>query len=328
VSGPERQPGGLFESLEDGLKGAFLMRGLRLIRESEKTNRSPEPVIQWLVTCRQGLWREHILFWLGPAVLEAVPYWGLCSRLVSGHCPAKPRFVVNRKAVPMPKILPMPKMLLPIFVALCAGFALLAPPATAQPQTIGSVTRVQGFAVEAAPGALNYDLVPGRRVHEGGRIITGRGARLEIRFDDDSVITIGEKATVTLDEFRQRSAAPANPVTQAFGVLRGTFRFVTGLIGQTDRSRVRVRTPVATIGIRGTDFFGGPLEAGMPPGQLHYGFMIIDGAIDVENIHGTVTLDEPEEGTFLPMDGGKAPTPPRKWGAAATSEAYASIAFQ
>ncbi len=222
----------------------------------------------------------------------------------------------------------MLKIPLSLLAALCAGLALLAAPAMAQPQTIGSVTRIQGFAVEAAPGALNYDLVAGGRVHEGGRIITGRGARLEIRFDDNSVITIGEKATVLLDEFRHRPAAPANPGAQAIRLLRGTFRFVTGLIGQADRTRVRVRTPVATIGIRGTDFFGGPLETGMPPGQLHYGFMIIDGAIDVENIHGTVTLDEPEEGTFLPMDGGKAPTPPRKWGAAATSEAYESIAFQ
>ena len=222
----------------------------------------------------------------------------------------------------------MPKTLLPIIAALYAGLVLLASPAAAQPQTIGSVTRIQGFAVEAVPGALNYDLAAGRRVHEGGRVITGRGARVEIRFDDDSVITIGEKATVLLDEFRQRQTAPANAVGQAIRVLRGTFRFVTGLIGQTDRTQVRVRTPVATIGIRGTDIFGGPLEAGMPPGQLHYGFMIIDGAIEVGNVHGTVTLDEPEEGTFLPMDGGKAPTAPRKWGEAATSEAFASIAFR
>ncbi|AXQ29784.1 hypothetical protein D0B54_14355 [Solimonas sp. K1W22B-7] len=61
------------------------------------------------------------------------------------------------------------------------------------------------------------------------------------------------------------AAAPATPVASAptaaapgsrafFKLLKGGFRAVSGLIGKVDRNEYRVSTPVATIGIRGTDY--------------------------------------------------------------------------
>ena len=43
----------------------------------------------------------------------------------------------------------------------------------------------------------------------------------------------------------------------------------------------------------------------MPAGQPHYGFQIQEGAIEVITPQGSVTLDEPGEGTFLPLAGGR-----------------------
>ncbi|SFF37726.1 Sporulation related domain-containing protein [Fontimonas thermophila] len=52
------------------------------------------------------------------------------------------------------------------------------------------------------------------------------------------------------------ATAPAEPaVSRAyFRLLRGGFRAVSGLIGKSDPQEYRVSTPVATIGIRGTDY--------------------------------------------------------------------------
>jgi len=192
---------------------------------------------------------------------------------------------------------------------------------------IGQVTRILGNASETIDGEATA-LTAGSDVHAGSVIETGEDARLEIVFIDASQMTLGENARLTMDELVYDVASvEEGTISQAFEVFSGTFRYLSGAVARADLARVSVSTPVATIGIRGTDFFGGPLEAGMPPGQLHYGFMILDGAIEVSSEEGSVTLDDPEEGTFLPMDGQAAPTEPSIWQQEAIDEAFASIEF-
>jgi len=213
--------------------------------------------------------------------------------------------------------------------------------AAEMPNRIGTILRIQGQAVEQPQGFHRRPLYVGAPVHAQSKIKSGPNSRLEISFVDGSKMVLGEWAHVRLDirlkDYRseqQRSAQNGEPAAEAqqsnsmtVNVLSGTFRFVTGLIAKINQRSVRFGTQVATIGVRGTDFFGGPLAAGMPPGEIHYGFMVLDGAIDIRNRHGGVTLDSPREGTFLPMKGHKAPTPPSIWEQPAIEEAFASIAF-
>lgn len=221
------------------------------------------------------------------------------------------------------------------------SFAMTLAEAAEMPNRIGTILRIQGQVVEQPLGFESRPLYSGAPVHAQSKIKTGPDARLEIRFIDGSKMNLGEWAHVRLDiklkDYRpgkQQSAQAGQSVPDApksnsmtVNVLSGTFRFVSGLIAKINSQSVRFGTQVATIGVRGTDFFGGPLAAGMPPGEIHYGFMILDGAIEVNNRHGNVTLDSPREGTFLPMKGHKAPTPPSTWNQQAIDEAFASIAF-
>lgn len=105
------------------------------------------------------------------------------------------------------------------------------------------------------------------------------------------------------------------------------FRFASGQISKLAPSNVTVTTPVATIGIRGTVFLGGELTVGMPPGQPHYGFQVTEGAIEVIAPGGSVVLDEPGEGTFLPLTRIAAPTPVRQWTEEEAAEAQDALAF-
>lgn len=212
-----------------------------------------------------------------------------------------------------------------LFMAtLCSAFL---PNAYASDEIIGSVARVQGIAFTSNNGREEI-LTQGAYVKEASTITTGPNSRLQIDFVDQSQMILGEKASVSLDEMN------LNPpwwsfesASQKISVVKGTFRFITGLIAKQDRNALTFRTPVATIGVRGTDFFGGPLATGMPPGEIHYGFMIIDGAVSVDNPHGSSVLDQKNEGTFLPMNGSKAPTPTKVWSAEAINESIASIKF-
>lgn len=213
--------------------------------------------------------------------------------------------------------------------------------AAEMPKRVGTISRIQGQVLEQPQGFESRPLSIGSPVHAQSKIKTGPDSRLEIRFRDGSKMTLGEWAYVSLnvniknyslDKKREEQVAEPAPKVQnsnsmVINILSGTFRFITGLIAKIDNKSVTLGTQVATIGIRGTDFFGGPLAAGMPTGEVHYGFMILDGAIDVKNRHGEATLDNPYEGTFLPMKGHKAPTPPSVWKQKAIDEAFASISF-
>lgn len=195
-------------------------------------------------------------------------------------------------------------------------------PAQAQ-QTAGQVERQKGSASRSAAGDTS-DLTQGGRVFVGDEISTGPGARLEIRFDDQSMLTLGENARITIDQFVY---APSGDSNQALNIVSGVFRFATGQIGKLTPSNVAFTTPVAVVGIRGTLFLGGELTVGMPPGQPHYGFQISEGAIEVTSPAGSVVLDEPGEGTFLPLTRIAAPTPVRQWTEEEAAEARAALAF-
>lgn len=209
-----------------------------------------------------------------------------------------------------------------IFVALVFVVLICGLPARAQ-QAAGQVERQKGTASRSAVGATT-DLAQGSKVFVGDEIRTGPGARLQILFDDDSKLTVSENARIAIDQFVY---APGGESSQALAMAAGVFRFVSGQIGRESPRDVAFSTPVATIGIRGTVFLGGELTVGMPVGQPHYGFQIIEGAIDVISPGGTVVLDEAGEGTFLPLNRVAAPTPVRQWTAAEAAEALDALAF-
>ena len=209
-----------------------------------------------------------------------------------------------------------------IFVWLCFAGMICCQPVRAQ-SAAGQVERQKGTASRSIDGVAS-ELALGSQIFVGDEISTGQGARLLIRFDDESKLTLGENARITIDQFVY---APGGKSSQALAMVVGVFRFVTGRIGTESPRDVAFSTPVATIGIRGTVFLGGELTVGMPVGQSHYGFQINEGAIEVISPGGSVVLDEAGEGTFLPLEGVAAPTPVRQWSAAATAEAEDALAF-
>ena len=209
-----------------------------------------------------------------------------------------------------------------LFAGLLVVLLLCGLPVQAQ-QAAGQVERQKGTASRSAADGSS-DLAQGAPVFIGDEIRTGPGARLIIRFDDQSMLTLGEKARITIDRFLYN---PGGETDQALNILQGVFRFATGEIGKVTPQNVAFTTPVATVGIRGTVFVGGELTVGMPPGQPHYGFQITEGAIEVTSPAGSVVLDDPGEGTFLPLTRVAAPTPVRQWTEEEAAEARDALAF-
>ena len=80
---------------------------------------------------------------------------------------------------------------------------------------------------------------------------TGNG-RLAIEFLDESVVKLTEHSKLVIDEFIY-DPDPAKSKL-ALNMASGTARFITGKLGLINKENISIKTPTASIGIRGTDF--------------------------------------------------------------------------
>ena len=90
-----------------------------------------------------------------------------------------------------------------------------------------------------------------------------------------------------------------------YSVLEGAFRYVSGLVAKKDKPDVDIETPVGSIGIRGTDFTGGPEEGG------GYGVYVDEGSVNIANAAGQ-TLLRHGEGSSV-RNRSTAPGRAQKW---------------
>ena len=88
----------------------------------------------------------------------------------------------------------------------------------------------------------------GDLVYLGDVVQTGADGRLGINFTDGSSFNLSSNARMALNEFVYDPNGKSN--STLFNLTKGTFTFVAGNIAKT--GDMKVDTPVATMGIRGT----------------------------------------------------------------------------
>ncbi len=145
----------------------------------------------------------------------------------------------------------LPRLIV-VAMTLLSGFGGQA----AAEEVIGAVSRIQGEASGTRGGATRA-LGPNAPVFLIEVVSTGEAARLEVTFTDNTRMTLGEKTKLTLDTYVFDPAAGNGTIK--FGVV-GPLRFLSGQVSKLASSDVRLTTAVATLGIRGTDFWGGPID--------------------------------------------------------------------
>lgn len=110
----------------------------------------------------------------------------------------------------------------------------------------GTVTRVDGSVVEATKG------LP---VYQGDTVDTPKGGKVGIVFADNTTFALGENGQMRLDEMVYNPSSKAGSL--GLSMLKGAFVMVTGEIAPSSTDAMTIRTPVGTIGIRGTKIAGG-----------------------------------------------------------------------
>jgi hypothetical protein len=188
-------------------------------------------------------------------------------------------------------------------------------PAFAEATVIGDVTRLKPEAGARLQGQARI-LAVGANVHRDEQVWTSRGARLDIKFNDGSTVVLGENARLVLDKFVLPESEGSG--TQVLRSISGALRFLGGAVDRSSLGATRIITPMAIVNVRGTDFFAGPIDGA-------YGVFVFEGAVEVANGGGSVTL-RAGEGTTLTRSS-VAPTPPKVWGAAKIARAEKLVGY-
>ena len=87
-------------------------------------------------------------------------------------------------------------------------------------------------------------------VFEGDSIVTGNDGELHLDMEDGGYMSVRPNTKMRIAKYRAKGDAGD---TAVFRLFEGSLRSVTGWIGQFNRNNYLVRTPNATVGIRGTD---------------------------------------------------------------------------
>lgn len=140
----------------------------------------------------------------------------------------------------------IPKRLLSVIVVLLLPAHVLAAGAARLDFASGEVI------ARSASGAVRA-LSKGSELQNGDTVLTGREGRAQMRFSDGAMISLQPQSEFRLDDYRFAGKADGEE-RGFFSLLKGGLRTLTGLIGRSNRDSYKLKTSVATIGIRGTEF--------------------------------------------------------------------------
>ena len=162
---------------------------------------------------------------------------------------------------------------------------------------IGNITELTGSGRVVRDEA--YKALIDFNINSYDNVQTSNG-RVGITFLDDSQVRLTEHSELIIDEFIYDPDPSKSKMALQFA--SGTARFITGKLATIDKENIFIKTPSATIGIRGTDFtvtvdeLGRSLVILLPDDNG-----LPSGEIVVATAMGQVILNKPYQATTVSM---------------------------
>ncbi|HEX5340863.1 MAG TPA: FecR family protein [Duganella sp.] len=120
-------------------------------------------------------------------------------------------------------------------------------------QVAGTVVQLSGpLLAKKADGAVRI-LSMKSEVESGDTLVTEKNTYAMVKFIDNSEITLKPSTTFKVENFSYDAGKPEGD-NASFNLVKGGLRSVTGLLGKRNKEKFAMKTPSATIGIRGTTF--------------------------------------------------------------------------
>lgn len=182
-----------------------------------------------------------------------------------------------------------------VFAACAAG----AEPAQAQPRAAGKVEFAEGIARIQGKDQRERRPAVGGPVYEGDAIATAPQAELHLRMADGASYIVRERTKITITAY---VADGGDGDRSLIDLAEGALRAISGWIGKYNRNNYAVRTPLVTIGVRGTDHEPTHLLEGDPRGRPGSYDKVNDGVAVMRSEQGSVEIPA-NKAAFLSLDG-------------------------
>lgn len=186
---------------------------------------------------------------------------------------------------------------------------------------IGTVSDTKGTACEVERNKKKLPGTKGSDIESMDTYVTGACVS-NITFKDDTKVKVTENSRLLIDDFVfDPKASDAGKLALKVGM--GTVRYASGQIAKNNPQQVNIKTPTASVAVRGTDFTMTVDETGQSLVMLVPSckdekevkqFELDEqrckvGSISVSTLAGTVTLDKAFEATYV-TSSSLSPTPP------------------
>ena len=154
-----------------------------------------------------------------------------------------------------------------VLVTISLGVGALAEPVS----WVGEASLVLGKASRLTQDGRREPLKRGSRVAEGDQIVTQSNGHVHVRFVDNALVSVRPNSQLTINRYDYDAESPELSAVK-FELLEGVTRAISGKAARAARNRFRLNTPIAAIGVRGTDFvvsaYGGTTRALVNEGSI------------------------------------------------------------
>lgn len=137
-----------------------------------------------------------------------------------------------------------------IVLSLVVVVAALAP-ASAVAQEAGHVKVAKG-SVQIERAGQKVPAVVGAVVQAGDVVVTGADGSVGITFLDNSLLSAGPNSVLAIDRFAFDSTTHQGSFESS--LKKGTLAVVSGKLAKQSPDAMKVKTPAAVLGVRGTEF--------------------------------------------------------------------------
>ena len=182
--------------------------------------------------------------------------------------------------------------------------------AAAHPVIAGTIELAEGDVLLAARAGGSRLARLGEPVYEGDTITTFDKAELHLHMTDGARFAVRENSRLTITSYIANGDENDRSLID---LARGAFRAVTGWIGQfslkaktaAGRDAYQVRTPLVTIGVRGTDHEPTHLLTGDPRGEAGSYDRVYSGKAVIQSPQGAIEVP-PNRAAFHSASGPRA----------------------
>ena len=165
------------------------------------------------------------------------------------------------------------------WVACFFGVLMLLMASVLQAQdAAGTAISVRGFVTATNDNGDVRRLKRGDAVYSGDTLQTAKRSRLRLSFSDGSTTVMKSNTTFEISDYNF-SGTEDGSERASFKLVQGAIEALSGLIGKKNKSAFRLDTPLATIGLRGTEYVVAVYPPRTPGGRPTIRVSVVGGAI-------------------------------------------------